>query len=96
MERKAGMLALRGKRGEATAKAAQTESMSLWLEAEIIQKTQENSLLIQELEELRIEKKALEAKVKEGAVRRNDVGAQGAGAKDSTSPSRDQGRFTCS
>lgn len=53
MERKANMLAQRGKNGEATAKA------------DIIHKTQENSLLIHELEELRIEKKALVTKVKE-------------------------------
>ncbi|CAJ1344974.1 unnamed protein product [Effrenium voratum] len=53
MERKATMLALRGKNGEATAKA------------DIIRKTQENSLLIHELEELRTEKKALQAEAKE-------------------------------
>mmetsp|Transcript_12331 Transcript_12331/g.28196 ORF Transcript_12331/g.28196 Transcript_12331/m.28196 type:complete len:399 (-) Transcript_12331:11-1207(-) len=53
MERKASMLALRSKRGEATCKA-DTRS-----------KTQENSLLIHELEELRIEKKSLQAQVQE-------------------------------
>jgi len=52
MERKASMLAQRGKVGEATAKA------------DIIHKTEENSLLIHELEELRIEKKSLSAKAK--------------------------------
>eukprot|EP00439_Symbiodinium_sp_Y106_P059922 s2885_g8.t2 len=53
MERKASMLALRSKRGEATCKA------------DTRRKTQENSLLIHELEELRIEKKSLQAEVQE-------------------------------
>ncbi|CAE7559596.1 unnamed protein product [Symbiodinium natans] len=53
MERKASMLALRSKRGEATCKA------------DTRRKTQENSLLIHELEELRIEKKSLQVQVQE-------------------------------
>ncbi|CAK9040854.1 unnamed protein product [Durusdinium trenchii] len=57
MERKAGMLNLRVRSGETTSKADR------------IHKAQENSLLICELEELRIEKKALMAQAKDLELR---------------------------
>mmetsp|Transcript_73714 Transcript_73714/g.130134 ORF Transcript_73714/g.130134 Transcript_73714/m.130134 type:complete len:1375 (-) Transcript_73714:58-4182(-) len=57
MERKATTLAKKGKSSEETCKA------------DIIHKTQENSLLIHELDELRVEKKALGKQLKELELR---------------------------